>query len=177
MSFFVWKIRMVQMHIMDVLYFVDMQSSIARYFCYHKIDMFFVSLKTRYDINLVAARQHIECVSTYRVCKTYRKSRTRFISTKKRQISLSKSVFFSGSPSLTRTNDNNELKPTLYASHLKRHSHSAGFCQFSGSLPLPPAAVALKPVIPLRGTRTSARTACAAAVNLVWMVLIKLKKH
>ena len=50
--------------------------------------------KTRYDINLVAARQHIECVSTYRVCKTYRKSHTRFISTKKRQISLSKSVFF-----------------------------------------------------------------------------------
>ena len=55
------------MHIMDVLYFVDMQSSIARYFCYHKIDMFFVSLKTRYDINLVAARQHIECVSAVRL--------------------------------------------------------------------------------------------------------------
>ena len=45
---------------MDVLYFVDMQSSIARYFCYHKIDMFFVSLKTRYDINLVA-------IATYQV--------------------------------------------------------------------------------------------------------------
>ena len=29
--------------------------------------MFFVSLKTRYDINLVAVRQHIECASTYRV--------------------------------------------------------------------------------------------------------------
>ena len=59
--------------------FVDMQSSIARYFCYHKIDMFFALLKTRYDINLVAVRQHIEFVSTYRVCKTYRKSRKRFI--------------------------------------------------------------------------------------------------
>ncbi len=32
-----------------------------------KFDMFFVSLKTRYDINLVAARRHIECFSTYRV--------------------------------------------------------------------------------------------------------------
>ncbi len=74
-------------------------------FFYHKIDMFFVSLKTRYDINLVAARQHIECVSTYRVCKTYRKSRTRFISTKKRQISLSKSVFFSGGRGWIRTTE------------------------------------------------------------------------
>jgi len=42
--------------------FVDMQSTIARYFCFHKIDMFFALLKTRYDINLVA-------LATYRVHK------------------------------------------------------------------------------------------------------------
>ncbi len=52
-----------------------MQSSIARYFCFTKSICFSLSLKTRYAINLVAVRQHIECVSTYRVCKTYRKSR------------------------------------------------------------------------------------------------------
>ena len=40
--------------------FVDMQTSFARYFYFRKIDMFFVSLKTRYDINLVA-------IATYRV--------------------------------------------------------------------------------------------------------------
>ena len=59
-------------------------------FLLRKIDMFFALLKTRYDINLVAARQHIECVNTYRVCKTYRKSRKRFISMKKRLVETSR---------------------------------------------------------------------------------------
>ena len=72
-----------------------MQTSFARYFHYRKIDMFFALLKTRYDINLVAERQHIECTSTYRVCKTYRKSRKRFISMKKRLVETSR-FFWSG---------------------------------------------------------------------------------
>ena len=54
------------------LVFVDMQTSFARYFHFVKSICFFGQFvncpyKTRYDINLVAARQHIECVSTYRV--------------------------------------------------------------------------------------------------------------
>ncbi len=59
--------------------------------------------QTRYDINLVAkgnissASAHIESFMTYR------KSRQRFISLKKRQISLSKSVFFSGAAGRGRT--------------------------------------------------------------------------
>ena len=43
--------------------------------------MFFALLKTRYDINLVAVRQHIECKAHIESFMTYRKSRKRFIST------------------------------------------------------------------------------------------------
>ena len=56
-----------------------MQTKVCSIYLLRKFDMFFVSLKTRYDINLVAsatyrAIRHIECDSTYR------KSRQRFIS-------------------------------------------------------------------------------------------------
>ena len=44
-----------------------MQTAFARYFYFRKIDMFFAMLKTRYDINLVAVRQHIESFMTCRV--------------------------------------------------------------------------------------------------------------
>ena len=47
-------------------FLVDMQTSFARYI-YSVNSICFCFAKTRYDINLVAARQHIECVSTYRV--------------------------------------------------------------------------------------------------------------
>ncbi len=43
-----------------------MQTSFARYI-YSANSICFCYAKSRYDINLVAARQHIECVSTYRV--------------------------------------------------------------------------------------------------------------
>ena len=55
---------------LDAKHFVDMQSSIARYFCFAK-SICFRHTQTRYDINLVAqatyrAVRHIECNSTYR---------------------------------------------------------------------------------------------------------------
>ena len=72
-----------------------MQTPFARYFCFRKIDMFFALLKTRYDINLVAERQHIECKAHIESFMTYRKSCKEFISMKK-DIFLSKNVFFLG---------------------------------------------------------------------------------
>ena len=100
--------------------FVDMQTSFARY-------IYFVNsicsrfAQPRYDINLVAIRQHIKCVSTYRVCKTYRKSYKRFISMKKRHFSLSKNVFFSGTPDAIRTHDLQSRSLTLYPTELQAH--------------------------------------------------------
>ena len=63
-----------------------MQTPFARYFCFRKIDMFSgrskpLPYKTRYDINLVAERQHIECKAHIESFTTYRKSYKRFIST------------------------------------------------------------------------------------------------
>ena len=57
--------------------------------------MFFVSLKTRYDINLVAARQHIECISTYRVIYDISKISTEiYIEEKKTFFIIEKCLFF-----------------------------------------------------------------------------------
>jgi len=50
-----------------------------------------------------------------------------------RKLKMNNIGVYFGSPSLSRTNDNNELKPALHTSWLKSHSHSAGFGQFSGS--------------------------------------------
>ena len=52
------------------LFFVDMLMSCINsiYFSYDKFDII-LQAKFRYDINLVAERQHIECRSTYRVLK------------------------------------------------------------------------------------------------------------
>ncbi len=53
-------------YIIDAGYFVDMQTSFTRYICFvNSICSRFA--QTRYDINLVAARRHVECFSTYRV--------------------------------------------------------------------------------------------------------------
>ena len=52
---------------LDAQVLVDILTYARAIYLLRKFDMFFVSLKTRYDINLVAVRQHIECVSTYRV--------------------------------------------------------------------------------------------------------------
>ena len=49
-----------------------MQTKACSIFLLRKIDMFFVSLKTRYDINLVAVRQHIECEAHIESFMTYR---------------------------------------------------------------------------------------------------------
>ena len=61
---------------------------------------------------LVAARQHIAS-KIYRVRSTYSKFRQEFISMKKRQISLLKSVFFSGSGEWTWTTDRTGMNRML----------------------------------------------------------------
>ena len=45
----------------------DMQTLSARYIFLTENSICFRFAQTRYDINLVAVRQHIVCVSTYRV--------------------------------------------------------------------------------------------------------------
>jgi len=58
--------------------------------------MFFALLKTRYDINLVAAGNISSASAHIEFQRNISKISQRFISMKKRQISLSKSVVFSG---------------------------------------------------------------------------------
>ena len=71
-----------------------MQTSFARYICFTN-SICFRYAQTRYDINLVAARQHIACDSTYRVRKDISKISLRFISTQKRLVETSR-FFWSG---------------------------------------------------------------------------------
>ena len=69
------------LHFGLVLFFVDMQSSIARYFCFAK-SICFRFTQTRYDINPRSRSEHIECDSTYRTHQRISKILKGFISSK-----------------------------------------------------------------------------------------------
>ena len=65
------------MYDFEAAYFVDMQTSSALYFCYHKIDIFFATLKTRYDMNsrrdsdISSATAHIEPLGISRILQEF----------------------------------------------------------------------------------------------------------